>query len=510
MGKLIINNSICKFEGVSFEDLNPVMEQLLYYNEEAVHEKISMFGALKKFRKVLSFQKDPKARQKIEWTIKKILYKIDKLAESEWVCLLKSDKTFPTGLLSRVQKVINETGLKIEIIDKRVKPQLNQRFEWYNKPFDLRYYQREMVDIAGKNERGVFVSSVGSGKSLIAEYIVMQKSVVTLMIVPSVGLLEQLGTDFLNGFGPLKVDILDAEKVRSKTNLKPIRLITIDSLRSLIKTNDISKLVHDVEMIMVDEIHHAASSSYVDLMPHIDHVYYRYGFSGTFTRNDSKLLDLWGVLSNVLYSYSPKQAIEDGYLTPPTFFVHSLEKAKTKRTKGKKKKGADSQYKKEYESNYCGGAQILMKVADIVTEADEDDVILILVNQKDKAGKIFFRLLRDLDLDPVYVDGDSDKKYVKKVLEDFNKKKIRILIGSKVLGEGINIKPASVLINCQGNKSEIATVQAIGRGVRLFKGKDSLIVHDFRFKGTKYLEKHLEERLDIYERNFGGEIIELS
>lgn len=54
----------------------------------------------------------------------------------------------------------------------------------------------------------------------------------------------------------------------------------------------------------------------------------------------------------------------------------------------------------------------------------------------------------------------------------------------------------------QGGKSEVTMVQAAGRVLRLYDGKSSAYIHDFRFEGTKYMVKHAAEREEIYERNF--------
>jgi superfamily II DNA or RNA helicase len=91
-------------------------------------------------------------------------------------------------------------------------------------------------------------------------------------------------------------------------------------------------------------------------------------------------------------------------------------------------------------------------------------------------------------------------------LAGFNNKDFRILIGSTIIGEGIDIRSSDHLIMAQGGKSEIAVTQAIGRVVRLFPGKKIGWLHDFSFEGTKYLQGHLVERIKVYENNFGATI----
>jgi superfamily II DNA or RNA helicase len=261
-------------------------------------------------------------------------------------------------------------------------------------------------------------------------------------------------------------------------------------LASLQKTGEIQKLVRDVGAVYIDEIHHAGSASYTNLLPEIDHVYYRYGFTGTFLRNDSKSLDMWGFLSNVLYKYSATRAIADGFLTPVEVTVHDVM--------GKPSRS----YPKEYDNNYCGSEGILRKVLEICHSAGDNEQILILVKNKDKAGAIFHDFLKTHGFDNAYISGDDKKDVVNSTIKAFNDKRVRILIGSSVIGEGIDVRSTDHLIMCQGGKSEIVIVQAAGRAVRLFEGKRVARIHDFNFLRTKYMQKHLLLRKDIYKRNF--------
>ncbi len=270
--------------------------------------------------------------------------------------------------------------------------------------------------------------------------------------------------------------------------------MTIQSLASLQKSNELSHLVCDIDALFVDEIHHAGSKSYTDLLHEISHIYYRFGFTGTFLRNDSKSLDMWGFLSNKLYSYKASKAIQEGYLTPTKLKIWDV--------KGKRHQN----YQKEYTANYCGNPEMLGIIQEILLNNSEDQ-ILILVKQKDKSGKIIHEFLNTLNIDNRYISGDDKKEDISSTISDFNDKKFNVLIGSSVIGEGIDVRSTDHLIMAQGGKSEIVIVQAVGRCVRLFEGKKEAFIHDFNFIGTKYMKKHLLQRLNVYENNFEPEII---
>ena len=73
-----------------------------------------------------------------------------------------------------------------------------------------------------------------------------------------------------------------------------------------------------------------------------------------------------------------------------------------------------------------------------------------------------------------------------------------ILIGTKILQTGVNIEEITHFINARGMKSEIATLQALGRALRKHETKDVVFVYDF-FDHEPYLLEHSRERKKHYE-----------
>lgn len=424
--------------------------------------------------------------------------KLKDLEASEYVHYLKGT-TFATGLLHIVEDVLEAIKQKYLKEDLRKVPEKKHEFILCKNFHEPRYYQSEAHGAAMRDGRGVIEAAVGSGKTDMAMRLIFELGVNTLIVVPSKALLDQWEPLLEEHFGRRQVIRLSAAELSAsklrKLKKRPIRLINIQSLAAARKKGIIQDLVGDLDMIIFDEFHHAGSKSFTDLLGDLEHIYHRFGFTGTFLRNDGKTLDLWGVLSTRLYSYPAYKAIEDGFLTPIEVRIHELEGIEKRH------------YQSEYSSNYCGSAKknpepLLRRIKKIVAEAKKDEPILILVNRKDKCGAVIHRYLLDNKFENTYISGDSKSKEIVKALADFNAGKIKILIGSQIIGEGINIKAAAHLILANGGKSEIAIVQATGRLVRLNQGKVIGILHDLNFKNTKYLEKHAKIREEILKRNF--------
>jgi superfamily II DNA or RNA helicase len=450
---------------------------MLTYRNDIDGEKGMLFNRMKWWKQNDEMQKYHAA-----------IARIKKLDATEFVCLYK-DKHFPTGLLNLVVEALKSFGATYQIVDGREVPKPDALLRWQNKPWAPRYYQQNMIDLGLQQGRGVFQSAVGTGKSLIMGYLIKELSVNSLIIAPSRGLSFQLGNDLASWFGDRNVDLLDASKVRKLKRVKPISIITVQSCASLIKTGEFQKFAQEMGALHVDEIHHAGAATYTNLLPSIEHIYHRFGYSGTFLRNDNKTLEMWGFLSNVLYDYPAHQAIKEGYLTPMEVLIHKLG--------GKRSKN----YQKEYEGNYCGNPDMLKRIHEICM-IDPNAQVLVLVKQKDKSGKIIHEYLNTLGVSNAYISGDNTSEQIDATITAFNEKKVRVMIGSSVIGEGIDVRSTDHLIMAQGGKSEVVMVQAAGRLIRLYEGKQLGWLHDFQFTGTEYMEGHLDDRIDTYKNNF--------
>lgn len=496
---IFVRNSFCELIGFPEQIEEGIEDLLSYENEDTAHE-------IKKCYNLVAMAK----RKNNKRMIYAIRSKIKKLQEKQNTCWLQDGK-FPTGLLPLVKDFLSEMRFHdFTLEDCRQKPQNFQTFRWYNEPPELRYYQDEMVDAALVHERGVFEAAVGSGKTRVLMEIIKRLGVNSLIVVPSSALQEQIGRVMRLAFGKGNITLIDSRQIKRGTKLAPIRIVTIQTMASLQKNNLLTPLLKDIDLLAIDEIHHAGSESYTNLLPDLEGIYYRFGFSGTFLRNDSKTLDMWGFLSNVLYYYPPHQAVADGFLTPVQLCIETLDGV------------FKDDYTEEYNRNYCvkkvrskktkktklvGAEKLIPAILRRVANLPKTDQILILVDRKDDAGKIIYERLKPHNVDIVYVSGDDKKEIIADAIEKFNAEDTHIMVGSTVIGEGVDIHSSKHLINAMGGKSAIKLVQAIGRCVRLHPGKKKAYVYDFNFDGTKYLQDHCTQRVEIFRNHFDGEVV---
>ncbi|GAH69667.1 unnamed protein product, partial [marine sediment metagenome] len=98
-----------------------------------------------------------------------------------------------------------------------------------------------------------------------------------------------------------------------------------------------------------------------------------------------------------------------------------------------------------------------------------------------------------------FIWGDDKKDHRRNSLDDFKRRKLKVLISSIILKEGVDIPSIDVLIVASGAKSKITTLQSLGRALRRTKRKTKALIIDFTDYNDSYLLKHSKRRLEIYQ-----------
>ena len=116
------------------------------------------------------------------------------------------------------------------------------------------------------------------------------------------------------------------------------------------------------------------------------------------------------------------------------------------------------------------------------------------------------------DKNVYYIDGSVDVHVREEIRKNFEKSDGNLLIAQNaVMSTGVNIRRLSNLVFLTSSKAFSRTIQSIGRTLRLHASKDKAHLIDLSWN-TKYSQKHLEERLQIYKKMYNkkpDKIIEL-
>ena len=397
------------------------------------------------------------------------------------VRLMKPDGTFPTGLLKFLLKHLKDEGLPYTLTDERYVPKPSQSLKLvFPSWWETRPYQFDALKATQASPRGVLVCGTGAGKSGMSAMVVESKQVPTLVVTPDTGLRNQLTDDYVQWFGSKNV----SNDIKSE---KPIIVANIQALiSSLKKSRDLFKRF---ELLVIDEFHHSASDTYQELNLACANAYYRYGFTGTFVRPDGADLEMFGVLSNVLFTKTTSELIEEGYLVRP-YITMAYFQLRDPRGRKLRMNYRDA-YK--YATMHIGLNQFVADWANDKIAAGKQTIVLVRFKEH---GELLARMIPDA----VYLNGDAKSEHRENVKKLFNQRKIKGLIATNIFGEGQNIPSIEAFANARMQKTEIQTMQGIGRALRKHGDKDKAEVLDLFVEGQRNLEDHSVERLRSYRK----------
>lgn len=230
-------------------------------------------------------------------------------------------------------------------------------------------------------------------------------------------------------------------------------------------------------------VSNSAAATYQEVnLKHLKHVYYRIGLTATPFRNDGADLALEGVLSEILMRYTAQQAIKDGFLVKPRFEILDL-----------KIRLRETAYQKVYREGIVENKNRNELIASIAKEEKKKKTI-ILVQYKEH-GEVLKQLIPWAE----FIHGEEKDADRQRMMKDFKEGDLDCLIGTSVIGEGVDLPCAEVLIMAGGGKARSQVIQNIGRVLRIMEGKEKATVYDFTDRDGGFLEEHSEERSLIYE-----------
>jgi superfamily II DNA or RNA helicase len=154
----------------------------------------------------------------------------------------------PRGCLVELEQLLHANGVALEVTDGRVAGQ-PLPIEFQGK---LTQTQRDAAQALLPHDTGVFVAPPGSGKTVVAAYLVAARACSTLIIVHRKQLLDQWLTQltlFLR-VGPESIGQIHG------TRRAPTGRIDIAMFQSLVRRDRVADLVADYGQVIVDECHH--------------------------------------------------------------------------------------------------------------------------------------------------------------------------------------------------------------------------------------------------------------
>jgi type I restriction enzyme R subunit len=385
-----------------------------------------------------------------------------------------------------------------------------------NQPFDLNgtnkphYYQVNAVNkvmeaIANKQQRILITLATGTGKTFIA-YQIVHKLFQTRWNLdrtdrrPKILFLADrniLANQAINTFNPYEKDLvkIDGSEVRRRNGIVPTNANLFFAIyQAIAEKEDIGGYYKQYpkdffDLVIIDECHRGSANEQGTWRAILDHFSTAIHLGMTATPKNDANVDTYAYFGKAVYEYSLINGINDGFLTP--YKVKRI----TTNIDEYIVSDRDEVVRGEHEQSYYALSDferklVLPQRTDLIAYTiieqinTMDKTIVFCVNQRHALQMRDNINLHKKANDPHYcVRVTSDENELgRQFLERFqdNDKDIPVILtSSQMLTTGVDARNVRNIVLVREIKNMVEFKQIIGRGTRLFEGKDYFTIIDF-------------------------------
>lgn len=470
-------------------------------------------GVAKELNEYFSFEAkkarfDPRVRNKI-WDGKIRLFSLFK--KELYVGLYLHLHEFCKARSYKIEKVETEYGKALE-----AEPVTYDQIESFcdslhitdadGEPIDVYDFQLDAIFRAVKYHRRLFLSPTSSGKSLIIYCIIRAllakyPDLKILIVVPQVGLVTQLHSDFkeysqTNGWD---VDA-NVAKVHVGMDKDPKHAVTITTYQSAIKHKP--EFFKKYGCLIGDEAHQFEAKSLVTISNNCVNAKFRVGTTGSLNDSKTSQLVLEGIFGPVCQVATTKELQDRGIVAQLKIKCVVLKhNEEERRTFNKMKPKPDYAKEMDILVSHEARNRFIAKLA--IAQTKNTLVLYRLVRH----GKALYDLIKKLAPErPVFlISGGTDikvREQIRRLVEQIDDGIFVCSYGT--FSQGINMKNLHYIVMGSPYKSRVKVLQSIGRGLRLHKEKLFATLFDIGdnlvYSGSKpnYSLDHMMQRIDLY------------
>lgn len=397
-----------------------------------------------------------------------------------------------------IEGKLNELDIAIEYVDN-----LNSGY-----PIEvtfkglLREKQIQAVEEMLANETGIISAPTGFGKTVVAASLIAERKTSTLIIVHSKVLADQW-KERLHQFLDIKsepfVEYTPTGRVRKKGKIGEVHsgkenlshTIDIALFQTLANRENLTDLLNQYGMVIVDEAHHVAAKTFEEVIKQVN-ARFLYGLTATPERKDGLTPILFMRLGDLIFE--EKEELSESLLMPKFFYPRFTNYS-------------DFNPELTYNEHLNQMAETAERndliLSDIVENMREGRTCLVLTERVAHISVLEEALKEVLENVPVYTLSSQQKKQEnQKILEEMRAQKVAYvtIATSQIAGEGLDLPQLESIFFCLPFSYKVRTQQYVGRLHRGLDEKDELRVYDYVDIGVEVFARMYQKRLREYSK----------
>lgn len=295
----------------------------------------------------------------------------------------------------------------------------------------------------------------------------------TLIIVHRRELVEQAAHHCRLAYPDKHVDIeMGAQTAKEGAD------IIVASIRSLVSKDRIYKFdPREFKLVLVDEAHHIVASSYRQVLGYMDlneptqGSPLLVGVSATFSRFDG--LKLGAAIDHIVYHKDYVDMIDEKWLANTVF---TTVRSEADLSKVKKDKSGDFALGSLSQAVNTDTTNNITVRAWMANASDRKSTLAFCVDLEHTRS--LTETFRQYGVDARYLTSGTPKDIRWEQLQAFKEQKFPVLINCGIFTEGTDIPNIDCVLLVRPTKSRNLLIQMIGRGLRLFPGKENCHIID--------------------------------
>ena len=413
-----------------------------------------------------------------------------------------NDIGLPRGCFEELKRYLSDAEISYDIVDKR------QEGRTIDVSFNGELYPEQMVAAERllAYDIGMLAAATAFGKTVIGANLIARRKVNTLVLVHTVEIMNNWVRDLnrfltINEQLPTYTTPMGRVKQRdsvigtfSSQKKAATGIIDIAMIGSLGKEDDINSMVRDYGMIIVDECHHAAATTFENVL-RASAAKYVYGMSATVKRGDKQERKLLMQLGPIRHRYTAKErAMKQGighYIYPRFTRMVDLSPSEDKHISELYRLIVDSELRN------------MQIVADAVDCVKKGRTPVVMTKYREHAENLYGLLQGAADHVFLLQGGKSLKARAelreKMAAVSRDESMIMVAIG-QYIGEGFNYPRLDTMLLAMPISFEGNIEQYAGRLNRDYEGKKDVIIFDYIDQHIPVLERMYHRRLRTYKK----------